>query len=98
MQIILRPRGTGKTTEIIRQCAEKGGYIVCKDLRECKRIEKAAREAGYSIPFPISFDEFLSKPSYGRNIQQFLIDDADLLLQRLARGAVVCVISLTQEE
>lgn len=98
MQIILRPRGAGKTTEIVKWCVEKGGYIVCKDLEECYRVAKIAKEAGYSIPFPISFDEFLSKPSYGRNIQQFLIDDADLLLQRLARGAVVCVISLTQEE
>lgn len=84
MKIIFKEPRTGKTTELIKRCAILGGYIVCKDKRNADYIIEMATELGAKIPYPITFDEFLSKRYYGKGVDRFYIDNADMLLQKIA--------------
>ena len=91
MKVILAGRGAGKTTKLIKQ-ASKGRYklIVCRHHNEAARIFELAKKMKEDkiiksmIPMPISYDEFLKgEYAQGRNIEEFLIDDAQVLLQGL---------------
>jgi hypothetical protein len=100
MKVILRPRQTGRTDELIRLCAESEArgevcYIVCMDQPEARRIFQRALELELNIGFPITFDEFLSKEYYSRNIHHFYIDNADHLLRALTK---VDIRAITMEE
>jgi hypothetical protein len=92
---ILRPRRSGKTTDLIRICAEQGGYIVCQSKVEARRIFEAAQKMDLSIPFPITYDEFLSKRFHGKNCSPLHIDDADQLLATICGGAGATLGSIT---
>lgn len=60
MKKIVKYRGDGKTTELIKMSAETGFYIVTQyvDL-----TYKMSIENNIDIPFPISFDEFIRNNS-----------------------------------
>lgn len=98
MQIIMRGRRNGKTTELIKMCAENGGYIVCRSKEIAKMIQVQAKEMGLSIPLPLSYTEFISGSYYGRRIEKIYIDDADELLKRLAHGVVLEAITISNTE
>ena len=91
MTIVIRKRRFGKTTELIKKAAETKGYIVCINLNECSRVFAVSKEMGLDINFPISFDEFLSKKYHGQGIKNFLIDNADMLLQELSSVPISCI-------
>lgn len=91
------PRRMGKTTRLIEHSKDHNGYIVCMTSQEAHRIFKQAQDMGLKINFPITFDEFLAGDFCGKNISSFVIDNADYLIQRLARGVEVKYISLTKE-
>lgn len=95
MEIILRPRRAGKTTEIIRKAAETFSYIVCKDREESRRVVEQAEKMGLDIPFPITVDEFIGGQFFGKGIKGFYIDNAELILERLTRGVPLKSISIT---
>lgn len=77
------PRGFGKTYQLIKKSASSGDYIVCHRQEECSRIQAKAKEMGMNIPFPITYDEFISKQYYGKGISGFLIDNIEMFLQTL---------------
>jgi hypothetical protein len=100
MKIILKPRQTGRTEELIRMCVEaeargEVSYIVCFDQPEARRIFQRAIDLGFNMGFPITFDEFLNQEYAARNIRNFYIDNADHLLQRLSH---VTIQAITMEE
>ena len=84
MKIIIKPRGMGKTTELIK-LATNGRYklIVCHNHNEAQKIFQQARKMKLKIPLPISYQEFLDKQYYGKNIESFLIDNVDMFLTYL---------------
>ena len=94
MEIICKSRRMGKTTDLIKLSAKSGGYIVCLCLDEANRIFHQADSMGLNIPYPITFSEFINKQYYGKGIKEFLIDNADLLLQQMS-SVPIRVISLT---
>jgi hypothetical protein len=98
MNIICRGRRTGKTIEIIKASARTWNYIVCHDLSECQRIAKIACDMNLDIPFPITFDEFIGGRFCGRNMKGLIIDNADMLLNKMARGTSVKCITLESED
>lgn len=98
MKIIKRGRRNGKTTELIRMCAENGGYIVCRSKEIAKIIQIQAKEMGLSIPLPLSYAEFIKGSYFGRRIEKIYIDDADELLKRLAHGVVLEAITISDPE
>lgn len=102
MKLLYKHRQTGRTTELIQRCAkaEKNGevsYIVCHTQNEAYRIAERAKQMNLIIGFPITFDEFLNHSYAGQNIDNFFIDNADMLLQRMAYGIKIHTISVTKE-
>lgn len=89
MEIIYREPRTGKTTELIKKCAEKGGYIVCPDNERANMIAEMARNMNAKIPFPLTFHELITNRYYARGIRKVYIDNADELIRRIAVGVEV---------
>ncbi len=94
MEVILGARRQGKTTRIIRVAAENFSYIICSNRREVLRIANQAREMGLEIPFPITMDEYMDGLFYGRGIKSFVIDNAELILQRFTKNVPIVAISI----
>ncbi len=94
---IHKTKGEDKTLELIKLSHQTYNYIVCYNKQEAYRIQQEAKELNYSIPFPITYDEFIKKEYHGKNIQGFLIDNADELLQYMSRIEVKAV-SLTVDQ
>lgn len=95
MKVVLRGRGGGKTTELIRISARTNSYIVAMSRDEAGRIFAQAQAMGLNIPYPITFDNFLDHQYSSWGIRDFLIDNADVLLQRLSRGVNIVAVSVT---
>lgn len=84
MRVINRPRAGGKTHEIIKLCAEKGGYIVCFNRQEANRVFHVAKNMGLKVPLPITFREFIERKYHAPGITQFLIDNLDICIQEIS--------------
>jgi len=80
MKIIFRPRRAGKTTDLIKECSEKGGYMVCHNYEEAHRVFKLAKDMGLNIPLPITYAQFVNKEYYGIGVKSFHIDNIDMLI------------------
>lgn len=98
MKLIQTGKQGGKTTQIIKQAAKNGGYIVCATHQECTRIAKQAQELKLSIPFPLTFDEFTRGQFHPSGIKKFHIDNADWLLQYMAGSVPVETVSFDAKE
>lgn len=98
MKIIFREPKTGKTAELIKRCANNGGYIVCVDERRAKYTADMAKNMGEKIPFPLTFDEFLKRRYYEKGVKQVYIDNADLLIERIASGIRIDAIVMDDTE
>ncbi len=95
MKIIYKDRGEGKTTDLIKLSAERGGYIVCRNIDEASNIAYMANVLKLNIPHPITYDEFINK-RYGE-IKEFYIDNVENLLLYMSRTPIH-TITLTKEE
>jgi len=91
MEKIILERGQGKTTSLIKRSSESGEYIVCSTLDEASRISAEARSMGLDIPFPISYGEFISGQYSSRNINGFLVDNADQLIKVISRVPITAI-------
>lgn len=83
MDLIFRSRGGGKTTELIQRCHNNGGYIICQNISMAHNIHELATNMGYSIPLPLTYNEFRQNKYAGKNIKAFYIDNVELFLQSL---------------
>jgi len=97
MNIYLQKPITGKTTKLIQESAKSGYYIVCMSTKEVSEVHMMALKMRLNIPFPLTFDEFIAGNFYGKGIKGFLIDDADLLLNRMGRGVPIVSVSMTEQ-
>lgn len=95
MKFVGLGRRAGKTVEMIKMSAASGSYVVCHSQREAHRIFREASGMGLSIPFPITFAEFKRGEFHPVGVRGLLIDNVDLLLQDLARGAPVHAVTFT---
>ena len=100
MKLIIMGRQEGKTTELIKEASKLSGYnlIVCFDRREASRLWKIILENKYSLPQPISFGEFLNGQFSSQNINTFLIDNVDMLLQQLSKGVKIHAVSFNKDD
>lgn len=94
MRIHTAPRQAGKTRKAIEQAFETGAYIVCNSAREAQRVHAEASRLGMHIAQPITHDDFINR-RYGPRCRGFIIEDAELLLSRMAGPASVDMITLT---
>lgn len=72
--MIIGKRQTGKTIKLIKLFVKTGDYIVILDMNTCQQMFELARKMKLTIPYPITFDEFLNKKYYAKGIKGFLID------------------------
>jgi len=91
MRIYLQKRGTGKTTNLIKECSNSGGYIVCANRQRADMVFKMSKKLDCPILFPLTFDEFLNRQYVGLDIKHFYIDDADLLLMSLSALPILSI-------
>lgn len=97
-EIIIKERGTGKTTELIKRAAKDGLYILTDTKRSAEYIVDMAHRMGMHIPFPITVDEYLKGNKFqGSCIRRdgVLIDDAELVLQTLLSGIPIRAVTIT---
>jgi len=83
IDIILKKRGEGKSTEIIKQCAETNGYIICKDVSRACVIFNQAKEMNLTINYPITASEFKNDAYFSKNISGFYIDNIEEFFEKL---------------
>jgi hypothetical protein len=83
MKVIDKTRQSGKTTELIKMCHSRHGYIVCSSRDEALRIHKVSRDLGYKIPLPITYDEFIQKRYYAYGGNVIYIDNVEMLLRAM---------------
>lgn len=103
MEVIVGGRRTGRTTRLIEYSIRAGAdgklvYIVTRNHDAAYAISQKAEEMGYHIPFPLTFDEFLRFEYAGTNIDYLVLDDADVLLQQLAKIPLKIVVLEKEEE
>lgn len=98
MRVVARRRGGGKTTELIKACAENpNGIIVCQSAVLAQHIKRMADDLGLTIRTPITFHQFLlGDILMGSNLDLY-IDNVDLLVINIARGRPIKVMTLTGE-
>lgn len=83
MELIIRPRQGGKTTETLRLAAEHFAYIVVPTQADQERIWRLSLQLQLNIPYPITWAEFVAG-ARGRRIDAFVIDDVDRCIQQTA--------------
>ena len=101
--MILGLRRAGKTTQIIKDCAKSGGYIVCPDRKECARIASHAKNIlKLNINFPITFDDLLEGRFHPNSIKSFHIDNLDVftkfMLFKMSKGVPIETASINLDD
>ena len=87
-------RGTGKTLALMHMSHNTGYHMVVINRDLARLTAKAAEHQQLIIPFPITFDEFINHKYHGKEIEGFLIDNAELLLEQMT-NIKIKAISLT---
>lgn len=86
MYRIIKPRGGGKTEEILHLAEENNAIIICSNPHIYKKLA-AQRGFNDAITF-ISYSDFLNNRYYYDKDQSFLIDEIDGLINRLSEGII----------
>lgn len=95
---IIKPRRSGKTSELIKISYDKWYYIACKDKNECDRVFRMAKELGYDIPFPITFSDILSYRINEVNTKGILIENVDMFLMAACPNPPIKGFSFSPDE
>lgn len=93
-EVIYKKPREGKTTELIKRCDENGGYIVCATSMRARHAYEMAKDLGYKIPYPLTFDELLERQYYAKGAKKIYIDDAMELIQKIASGLEVEAVAI----
>lgn len=80
-------RGQGKTKLLIKQAAETYGVIVCPSRQMSDYIFRMARDLGYSINRPITYDELFIY-SKCRRSTDYYFDEYGMQLEGIIRRAI----------
>ena len=86
-QFMIGSRGQGKTSLLIKQASETDGVIVCQSRHMADYIFHMARELGYSINRPITYDELFIY-SKGRRSTDYYFDEFGMQLEGIIRRAI----------
>lgn len=97
MKIIHNTRRSGKTTQLINRSSIFGGTIVCNNHEEAQRIFRIAKEEEKTIPFPVTYHEFINKKFRGKNITEFYIDNLDCFLSIFSDNIPVNTVTINKE-
>lgn len=91
--LVVGKRQSGRSTKLIREAAKYNyALIVCSNKREAGNTYRMAREMGYNIPYPITFNDFVKKNYYGRNVQVLLFDNLDKSIKEYTDVPIVKIV------
>lgn len=94
MEIILSPRGGGKTYGLIKKAHKEQLYILCSSMEEANLIVQTANMLKVSIPHPLTPRDL---PLQGmQNIDTVLVDNADRVLETLI-GRPITALTLRED-
>lgn len=98
MKKIIKPRQTGKTTELIEISEETGIYILTANRNRAECVFDMALEQHKNIPFPVTLWEYQQTGFRGSFINHILIDDAEAVLQEMFRTIQIDALTMTGQE
>ena len=98
MEKIIKPRQTGKTTDLIEISEKTGSYILTADRNRAEFVFRLAREQKRNIPYPVTLWEYQQSGFKGSFINHILIDDADAVLQELFKTVQIDALTMTGPE
>lgn len=78
--------------EAIKLANETGAYLIVHSHDEAVRLAPLCNR------FPVTFDEFLDNRMRGSHVRNIVIDQADMLIQRIASGLTIEGITLDKPE
>ena len=83
LNIIYKPRNSGKTTDLIKISAEKNIPILCFSSSISSYIISLAKELNLRIPKPIALHDYANHV-----VDNVIIDDAEYVLQCLLNSNI----------
>lgn len=90
MKIIYGNRRSGRTTELIKMCAQdRYSLIVCPNIYMCNSVYQLSRKLGYRITMPITIHQFASGQFKNKQIENFYFDELEFCLQSLGKNVPV---------
>ena len=95
---LIGERCSGKTTRLIERSAKEGSYILVANKDMARFVADQAKEMDLEIPYPITVGEYLNSDGFpGSSVRRdgLLIDELDLVLNRLFRGIPIREVTLT---
>ena len=98
MKKIIKPRGAGKTTELIKLSHDTWTYILVTNAKRQKEVFSMARKIGIDIPNPVTVDDYMRTQFKGSYIKNILIDDAEDVLKCFLSRVNIDAITLTKED
>ncbi len=96
--IIASESGSGKTDKCIRLSAKTGAYIVCPVTEDVRHIWDKAKEMRLSIPYPMTFYEWVESRFYGCGVKGFIFDDIDRMVTMHSGGVPLVGVSLLTDQ
>lgn len=97
-ELILGSRRSGKTTEMIKRSATDGLYILTGTKQQARYIFDQAKELGYDIPYPVTWDDFTKGRLHAPCFQKdgLLIDEVEHILCRIFKGIPIKGVTWTK--
>lgn len=100
MKIIYGSRQSGRTTELIKMCAQDNySLIVCPSRPMCEAVFKLSKELGYEILKPITFRDFVNgvpDPMY--MVDNIYIDELESCLEGCCGGGPIGAVVLNSSK
>lgn len=96
MKKIIRPRQTGKSSELIRIAEETNAYIIVANRARAVCLADLARQQGRNILFPVTLQEYERYRFRGSDVRHVLIDDADAVLAYVFKEVEIDAITMTE--
>jgi hypothetical protein len=94
--VIHKPRQEGKTTELIATAVKDQLTLVLLNRSEVMRVIAICKENNWTIPLPVTHNDFLCK-RIDRRTKGLLIDNADMLLKAMSMYPIEAI-SLTNTQ
>lgn len=89
MKILQGERGSGKTTELIKQSYLQGIPIVVFSITQEEFVLHKAKQMGLNIPNPISITKLINRDGRGLSMPpEVLVDELDHVLESCIKAKV----------
>lgn len=84
-KFVIGGRQTGKTVTLIKEASKTGGIIVVPSMYMADSVFQTARELGYNITKPITYDQLFAHRGMNKNINKYFDEYGAMLARALRR-------------